>query len=146
VPALSVETHTLAPVTPLLALAEERFISLTTFRRSGEPVSTPVWVSRDGDALVVLTPAGSGKVRRLRNDPRVEIQPCGRFGKVAEGVEPLRATAEVREGAADVVRARATIRRTYPIESRLVLGIERLLERLRGRPRTPRLALHLTAA
>jgi len=131
-------------VTPLLPLADARFVSLTTFRRSGEPVSTPVWIGRDGGALVVLTPAGSGKVRRLRHDPRVEIRPCGRFGKVPDGVQPVAATAELRETPADVERARATIRRTYPLESRLVLGIERLVERLRGRPRTERLALLIT--
>ena len=131
-------------MTSLLPLADARFLSLTTFRRSGEPVSTPVWVGRDGEKLVVLTPAGSGKVRRLRHDPRVEIRPCGRFGRVADGVEPVAGTAEVRERPADVVRARETIRRAYPIESRLVLGIERLVERLRGRPRTERLALLIT--
>jgi PPOX class probable F420-dependent enzyme len=131
-------------VTPLLPLADARFVSLTTFRRSGEPVSTPVWIGRDGGALVVLTPADSGKVKRLRRDPRVEIRPCGRFGAVAEGVEPVAGTAEVREHPDDVERARATIRRTYPLESRLVLGIERLVERLRGRPRTERLALLIT--
>ena len=134
----------MAPVTPLLALADERFLSLTTFRRNGEPVSTPVWVGRDGDALVVLTPSGSGKVKRLRQDPRVEVRPCGRFGSVADDVAPIAAIAELREAPADVVRARAAIRRTYPIESRLILGIERLIERLRGRPRTERLALLIT--
>ena len=131
-------------MTPLLPLADARFVSLTTFRRSGEPVSTPVWVGRDGEALVVLTPAGSGKVKRLRHDPRVEIAPCGRFGKVEDGVVPVVGTADVRETPADVERATATIRRTYPIESRVVLGIERLVERLRGRPRTERLALLIT--
>ena len=131
-------------MTPLLPLADARFVSLTTFRRSGEPVSTPVWIGRDGGALVVLTPAGSGKVRRLRHDPRVEIRPCGRFGKVPDGVQPVAATAELREVPADVEQARATIRRTYPLESRIVLGIERLAERLRGRPRTERLALLIT--
>jgi PPOX class probable F420-dependent enzyme len=131
-------------VTSLLPLADARFVSLTTFRRSGERVSTPVWVGRDGDSLVVLTPAGSGKVKRLRHDPRVELAPCGRFGKVADGVEPVNGTAELREHTDDVERARATIRATYPIESRLVLGIERLVERLRGRPRTERLALLIT--
>ena len=133
-------------MTPLLALADHGFLSLTTFRRSGEPVSTPVWVGRDGDSLVVLTPARSGKVRRLRHDPRVELSPCGRFGAVADGARRLRGVADVRETLADVTRARATIRRTYPIESRVVLGIERLVERLRRRPRTLRLALHITGA
>jgi PPOX class probable F420-dependent enzyme len=131
-------------VTALLSLADARFVSLTTFRRSGERVSTPVWVGRDGDALVVLTPAGSGKVKRLRRDPRVELTPCGRFGRVDDAAVPVAATAQVREAPADVERARATIRRHYPIESRIVLGIERLIERLRGRPRTDRLALLIT--
>ena len=132
-------------MTPLLALADRRFVSLTTFRRSGAPVSTSVWVGRHGEGLVVLTPAGSGKVKRLRHDPRVELRPCGRFGAVEHGVEPVPAAAEVREAHADVVQARATIRRAYPVESRIVLGIERLIERLRRRPRTQRLALHITA-
>ena len=131
-------------MTPLLSLADARFVSLTTFRRSGERVSTPVWVGRDGEALVVLTPAGSGKVRRLRRDPRVELVPCGRFGKVEDGVVPVAGTADLREAPGDVDRARATIRRHYPIESRLVLGIERLVERLLGRTRTERLALLIT--
>jgi uncharacterized protein len=131
-------------VTSLLALAESRFVSLTTFRRSGAAVSTPVWVGRAGGSLVVLTPVGSGKVKRLRHDPRVEIRPCGRFGKVPDGVEPVAGTAELREDPADVERARSTIRRTYPLESRLVLGIERLVERVRRLPRTERLALLIT--
>jgi uncharacterized protein len=131
-------------VTSLLALAESRFVSLTTYRRSGAAVSTPVWVGRDGGSLVVLTPVGSGKVKRLRHDTRVEIRPCGRFGKVPDGAEPVAGTAELREDPADVERARSTIRRTYPLESRLVLGIERLVERVRRRPRTERLALLIT--
>jgi PPOX class probable F420-dependent enzyme len=131
-------------VDPLLRLADERFVSLTTFRRSGVAVSTPVWVGRDGDALVVLTPAASGKVKRLRRDARVQVRPCGRFGAVADGVLPVEGRAELRESPADVQRARATIRRTYPVESRIVLGIERLAERLRGRPPAVRLALHIT--
>jgi len=133
-----------ASVTSLHSLADARFVSLTTFRRSGERVSTPVWVGRDGEALVVLTPAGSGKVKRLRRDPRVELAPCGRFGKVDDGVVPVAGTAQVRESPADVERGRATIRRHYPIESRVVLGFERLVERLRGRPRTQRLVLLIT--
>jgi len=78
---------------------------------------------------------------RLRRDPRVEVRPCGRFGKVAVGVAPVAGTAELREAPADVDRARTVIRRTYPLESRIVLGIERLVECVRRRPRTERLAL-----
>src|SRR6476661_10290411 len=82
----------------LAALGDEKFVSLTTFRRSGVGVPTPVWIGREGDALVVTTPAGSGKVKRLRNDDRVEIRPCSRRGVVEDGAPKVTAVAELVEG------------------------------------------------
>jgi PPOX class probable F420-dependent enzyme len=108
------------------ALGEERFVSLTTFRKSGEPVSTPVWIARDGDALVVTTPATSGKVKRIRNGPRVEVRPCSRRGRVKEGAEPLPGVAELLTDDSSRDRLTGAIRRKYGFEFRLVMGIERL--------------------
>ncbi|WKK72242.1 hypothetical protein Q0F99_04380 [Rathayibacter oskolensis] len=50
---------TLSPA--LSALSDESFVSLTTFRRTGAGVSTPVWIARDGAALIVTTPAGAAR-------------------------------------------------------------------------------------
>jgi PPOX class probable F420-dependent enzyme len=108
------------------ALGGERFVSLTTFRRSGEGVSTPVWVARDGDALVVTTPEGSGKVKRLRHTPRVELRPCSRTGRVDDAVAPLVASAEILSDEASGHRLTDLIRRKYGLEYRIVMGIERL--------------------
>ena len=56
------------------ALADERYISLTTFKRDGSPVSTPVWVtSDDGRRLLVWSGARTWKVRRVLRDPRVLV-------------------------------------------------------------------------
>ena len=71
------------PTPTLTALAHERFVSLTTYRRDGRGVATPVWVARDGDALVVITPEGTGKLKRLRHTSRVTLRPCDRRGRVA---------------------------------------------------------------
>lgn len=79
----------------LLSFAEYRFISLATFRKSGVAVATPVWVVRDGDALLVTTPTGTGKLKRLANNTDVEFRPCSRSGKVADGAPVAYATAEV---------------------------------------------------
>src|SRR5215831_12377197 len=58
-------------------LAGRRYVSLTTFRRDGSPVSTPVWVvSDDGRRLLVWTGAGTWKVRRLRRDARALVAAC----------------------------------------------------------------------
>lgn len=116
------------PTDPTLsALGDERFVSLTTFRRSGERVSTPVWIARDGDALVVTTPEASGKVKRLRNSPRVEIRPCSRMGQVRDGAEPVAGVAEVLTDRGSRERLTGIIRGKYGIEYRIVMGIERLL-------------------
>jgi len=112
--------------TALAALGDERFVSLTTFRRSGEAVSTPVWVGRDGDALVVTTPRDSGKVKRLRSDDRVELRPCSRSGRIADGVAPLAGRADIVTDAGERDRLTAAIRRKYAVEYRVVMALERL--------------------
>lgn len=78
------------------ALADERYISLTTFKRDGTPVSTPVWVvSDDGERLLVWSAAKTWKVRRIRRDPRVLVAPSNFRGK--ERGERVEAAARVIE-------------------------------------------------
>lgn len=107
-----------------LQVGDERFVSLSTFRASGESVSTPVWVARDGAALVVTTPEASGKVKRLRIDPRVEIRPCSRFGRVDEGVPPVAGVASILDDADG--RLRSVLRKKYGLQFLVVTGIEKL--------------------
>jgi PPOX class probable F420-dependent enzyme len=71
-------TATLADVT---ALARERFISVTTFKRDGTPVATPVWCAGQNSSLLVFSEADSGKVKRIRHDPHVSVAPCTARGK-----------------------------------------------------------------
>jgi uncharacterized protein len=68
-------------VTALESLATEKYVLLTTFRKDGRAVPTPVWVVRDGDALAVWTPADSGKVKRIRRSGKVTVAPCDLRGK-----------------------------------------------------------------
>jgi PPOX class probable F420-dependent enzyme len=110
------------------ALGDEPFLSLTTFRKSGERVSTPMWVARDGDALIMFTPEASGKVKRLRNSPRVELRPCNRIGRVKEGVEPVAAMAEVLTDEDTLERATGIIRRKYRLMYQVIMAIERLIK------------------
>ncbi|MFC9762551.1 PPOX class F420-dependent oxidoreductase [Rhodococcus jostii] len=124
------------------ALGDESFVSLTTFRRSGEPVSTPVWIARDGDALVVTTPEDSGKVKRLRNNPSVELRPCSRRGKVDAGIDPVVAVAEIVTDESTSRRMADTIRDEYGLEYRIVMFVERIL----ARRQKPRVLLRITPA
>ena len=63
-------------------LAARRYISLTTFKRDGTPVSTPVWVvSDDGERLLVWSAAATWKVRRIRRNPHVLVAASNFRGK-----------------------------------------------------------------
>jgi len=82
-----------------VALSDEKYILITTFRRNGEGVATPVWVVPVEDGKVGFwTSSGSGKAKRLAHTPRVTVQPCDGRGKVKAGTEPLEATARVVSG------------------------------------------------
>jgi PPOX class probable F420-dependent enzyme len=52
-----------------VALAKEPFVSITTFKRDGTPVSVPVWCAADNGTLLVFSEADSWKVKRIRRDP-----------------------------------------------------------------------------
>jgi uncharacterized protein len=63
------------------SLQGQQFIALTTFRKSGVPVVTPVWFTQSGGRLYVWTSAESGKVKRLRNNRLVSLAPSDFSGK-----------------------------------------------------------------
>lgn len=128
-------------MTSLLDLAGARYVSLTTFRASGVGVATPVWVVRDGDALSVTTPDGTGKVKRLRNDSRVELRPCSYSGTVADDAPTLGGTAEILTDAEVDERSRSLLRKKYGIEYRILMLLEKLTTR-----GTRRVTLHITPA
>ena len=82
-----------------MGLGDEKYVLLTTFKRDGTPVATPVWsVPLDGDEFGFWTSSGSGKAKRLAHTDRVRVQPCDARGKVKTGSEPLEGTARVVTG------------------------------------------------
>ena len=117
------------------ALSEQRFVSLTTFKRNGEGVSAPMWIGRDGADLFVWTAADSWKVKRVRNNPRVQLAPSSRCGKVRDGVVPVDGIAEVLTHPATVNRLQGEIRSKYGLEYYLVRLIERIAAGGRNKPR-----------
>jgi uncharacterized protein len=66
---------------PFDLLEGQRYIRLTTFRRSGEAVPTTVWFAPVDGRLYVFTSANSGKAKRIRNNPRVTLTPSNFRGK-----------------------------------------------------------------
>ncbi|WP_369254155.1 PPOX class F420-dependent oxidoreductase [Geodermatophilus amargosae] len=108
-------------------LPRSTYVSLTTFRRTGVPVATPVWAAPDGDSLVVWARADSGKVERLRHTARVSVSPCEVRGRVRGPA--VEATAGFVDRA-DRPRALAALRRTHGRRFRLGYVTSRQWSRL----------------
>lgn len=64
------------------AIHGSKYILLTTFRKDGTAVPTPVWFGEEEDKLYIVTRADSGKCKRIRNHSQVRIAPCTFRGKV----------------------------------------------------------------
>ncbi|MCU7820701.1 PPOX class F420-dependent oxidoreductase [Kitasatospora sp. DSM 101779] len=77
----------------LVSLAAGSYLLVTTFKKDGTAVPTPVWVVRDGDALGIWTVADSWKVRRIRNRADVLVGPCDVRGRPTG--EQVPGTAEI---------------------------------------------------
>lgn len=107
-----------------------RFLSITSFKRDGTGVATPVWFVADGDRLYALTDLHSPKVRRIRRDPNVLIAPCRADG--APRGDAVAARAEVLTATPDLDRVQRLLRDRYKLSYRLVMLAYRMGRRLRG--------------
>jgi len=82
-----------------MALPDGKYMRITTFRRDGTPVATPVWIVRiDEWTLGFWTSSGSGKAKRLAHTDRVTIQSCNARGIPTPGSIPIDATARLVTG------------------------------------------------
>lgn len=67
---------------PFANLAGEAFLLLTTYRKTGEAVPTPVWFAQEGNRLFITTYARAGKTKRICANPAVTVAPCDQVGNV----------------------------------------------------------------
>jgi PPOX class probable F420-dependent enzyme len=111
-------------------ITREKHMLLTTFRRGGAGVATPVWIVSVSDGRVGMwTGAGTGKYKRLRNNPHVTIQACTARGKPKPGAVTLEGDAEIVQTGAFFDEVQASIHLKY---GRLI-PIVRRISRLQGR-------------
>jgi PPOX class probable F420-dependent enzyme len=112
-------------------IERSKHVSLTTYRKDGTPVATPVWhVVRDGELLMV-SELDAWKVKRIRRDSRVTATVCDVRGRIRPGAAVVRGTARLLdEGETQAVRA--LFARKY-ISSRLGNWATRIL-RLKRKP------------
>lgn len=110
----------------LESLARQWAVLLTTYRGDGSPVGTPVNIAVDGDRAFVRTWDTAGKLKRIRNNPEVEVAPStARGAPTGPGIQ---ARARVLDGA-ESTRAGRAIARKHPLLHGFLVP---LIHRLRG--------------
>lgn len=119
-----------------------KYISVTTNRRDGTAVATPVWFVLEGGRLLVRTGEGTGKVKRIRRDPAVQVAACTANGRLrgpqVSGVARVLSRSEA--GAAEKL-----ISRKYRFEQMIIGPLWFVQSALHlGRPRTTPVILAIT--
>jgi len=102
-------------------LKSAKYVSLITFRKSGEPVRSPVWFAQFGNnsnSYGVITETNVGKVKRIRANSRIEVQACDVKGKVEPDAERFSGTARLVTGH-EAVAVRKAIAKRYGLTYKL---------------------------
>jgi len=96
-----------------MSIADETYVSFTTYRKNGDPKPAPVWIVDAGDGKVGFTTySTSWKVKRLANNANVLLQPSDLRGTVKKGTSPIEATAVAVQGA-EFERIRELVKAKY---------------------------------
>ncbi|MEO6126085.1 MAG: PPOX class F420-dependent oxidoreductase [Ilumatobacteraceae bacterium] len=116
-----------------MSISDQKYVSVTTFRKSGAAVASPVWIAPLGDGTAGFTTgADSGKVKRLRNNSKVTLRACSMRGAIVEGSPIVEATAVVSTDAERYDSVYSAIRKKYGLTV-VVMGIGTRLMTLIGR-------------
>jgi PPOX class probable F420-dependent enzyme len=125
-------------------LTSEKYVRLTTFKRDGTAVPTPVWIAPDGNDLLVLTSTSTGKIKRIRHTERVLVAACDARGRLKPGSADRDARATIDLDPAHVRDLRRRIVRRYSIVGSLFIAATTAYKKL-GRMKGEEVALRLSA-
>jgi uncharacterized protein len=113
-----------APTPALEPFVRRQYALLTTYRRDGTPVGTPVHIAVDGDRAFVRTWDTTWKLKRIRNNPEVEVVPCTARGEPTGPA--IRARARVLDGGESAYAGQALAHKYPTLHGFLIPLVHRL--------------------
>lgn len=99
-------------------LKDRQFCLLTTFKKNGEGVSSPMWFCLDGEKVYMTTRGQSWKVKRLKRNPRVKIGWSNGSGSTHGKL--FSAMATVVEDPEEIEMAQLKLNKKYGLKKRLI--------------------------
>lgn len=106
-------------------IGKSKYAMLTSYKKDGTPVGTPVWVAKDGDRIVVWTNPKMWKVKRIRRSPAVTLQRCDARGHALTG-DVLAGHAEIQD-AAGTDRTRDVVGKKYGLIGMVFIRVHKLM-------------------
>ena len=118
-----------------MTIADEKYLRFTTYRRDGTPVSTATWVVPvDEHRVGFWTSSASGKAKRLRNNPAVELQPGDGRGRAKAGTEPISASAVVVSEGPDFDAVHRRVKAKYGVMTHVARWFAKLNGLVKRKP------------
>jgi hypothetical protein len=111
------------------AFTSAKYINIETYRKSGEGIRTPVWFVESGGLLFFLTRADSGKVKRLRHNPEIQVAPCKMNGELTGDWLP--AEANLVESADSINVIHSLFQQKYGAALRISVALSKLQKKKR---------------
>ncbi len=133
-----VESYTFA------TLDKEKYMSLTTFRKSGDAVVTPVWFAESKGIIYVGTGVNAGKIKRIRHTERVTLVACTMSGKIT-GSE-IEGKARVVGEPVEMSEAQAALSKKYGLTRSLYYFILNTISTIRRKPRMQEVYMAIESA
>jgi PPOX class probable F420-dependent enzyme len=120
------------------ALSSAQYANLTTFRRNGIAVSTPMWfaIYEPTGTIYLETDANAGKVKRIRHTPRVTLAQCKANGKVTGDV--IEGQARIVTQTEEIFVAKGALHSKYGFQRQALYFVMHLVRSIRRTPDTKR--------
>lgn len=111
-------------------LVREKYIALTTFRKTGVAVATPMWFADSFGTIYVESGANAGKLKRIRHTARVALAPCTFSGKVTGSA--IEGKARILTESQEIRAAKGAMSKKYGLTRSLyyfLLDMVRIIQR-----------------
>lgn len=121
---------------------DAKYVSMTTYKKDGTAVPSPMWIAKHGTGFAVMTQSDSYKVKRLRNNPDVELAVSDAKGNIASGATRYSGKAKLLDGSSGQAAIDAVVKK-YGIQAKGMNAVMSLTNKIKGKKSAGRIGIEI---